>query len=75
MGGLSLGQMVGLVAWVGSMGGFIDGCRYGIVYTSSLRLGSRKFPTYELMLHLLGVATMYASVYIASLRMGGSMKD
>ena len=31
----------------------------GSVYIASLRLGGRKLPTYELMLRLLGVATMY----------------
>ncbi len=43
----------------------------GSVYIASLRLGGRKLPTYELMIHLLGVATMYGIVYIASLRLGG----
>jgi hypothetical protein len=38
---------------------FIDGLISRIVYIASLRLGGRKLPTYELMLHLLGVATMY----------------
>jgi hypothetical protein len=46
---------------------FIDRCSYGYrnghiggnVYIPSLRLGGRKLPTYELMLRLLGVATMY----------------
>ena len=32
---------------------------YGNVYIPSLRLGGRKLPRYELMLRLLGVATMY----------------
>jgi hypothetical protein len=41
------------------MGGFIDGLISRIVYIASLRLGGRKLPTYELMLRLLGVATMY----------------
>ena len=46
------------------MGGLIHGCRNGLrtpgnVYIASLRLGGRKLPTYELMLRLLGVATMY----------------
>jgi uncharacterized membrane protein len=50
---------------------FIDGLISRIVYIASLRLGGRKLPTYELMLHLLGVATMYGNVYIASLRLGG----
>ena len=52
-------------------GGLRDECRYGSVYIVSLRLGCRKLPTYELMLRLLGVATMYGIVYIVSLRMGG----
>jgi hypothetical protein len=38
----------------------------GSVYIASLRLGGRKLPTYELMLRLLDVATMYGSVYIVS---------
>ncbi len=38
---------------------FIDGLISRIVYIASLRLGGRKPPTYELMLRLLGVATMY----------------
>jgi hypothetical protein len=41
------------------MGGFIDGLISRIVYIASLRLDGRKLPTYELMLRLLGVATMY----------------
>jgi hypothetical protein len=57
---------------MGGLHGWVERwCRYGSVYIASLRLGGRKLPTYELMLHLLGVATMYASVYIDSLRLGG----
>ena len=36
---------------------------YGNVYIDSLRLGGRKLPTYELMLRLLGVATMYGWIF------------
>ncbi len=42
---------------------FIDGLISRIVYIASLRLGGRKLPTYELMLRLLGVATMYGWIY------------
>ncbi len=35
---------------------------YGNVYIASLRLGGRKLPRYELMLRLLGVATMYGQI-------------
>ncbi len=50
---------------------FIDGLISRIVYITNFRLGGRKIPTYELMLHLLGVTTMYGNVYITSLRLGG----
>ena len=64
MGGLRRVQMGGFGAGVGCMGGLHGWCRYGSVYKTSLRLGGRKLPTYELTLRLLGVATMYGWLFI-----------
>ena len=47
------------------MGGLRDGFMGGIVYVDSLRLGGHKFPTYELILRLLGVTTMYGGVFVS----------